>query len=211
MRVLLGLIVLAGLSAAQEPHSGPLIRGVLLERDTGAGSGEFSVRDANSQVFRFSFNEKTYVERERRMIDVERLEPGEQVEVVSDRDPGAPLRHALTIRVLSSPAAPRRLASSGRYRASTGSADRRVLTADLSFSGVVTDVSGDRIVLRTPQRTDQRILLRQDTRYVEDGSMVPSAALTPNTRVFVRASRTVYGEVEAYQVAWGRILQPASR
>jgi len=27
-------------------------------------------------------------------------------------------------------------------------------------------------------------------------------------RVFVRAGRTLYNEIEAYQVIWGRILQP---
>jgi len=33
-------------------------------------------------------------------------------------------------------------------------------------------------------------------------------ALKPNTRVFVRAGKDIYGEIEAYQVIWGAILQP---
>jgi hypothetical protein len=38
--------------------------------------------------------------------------------------------------------------------------------------------------------------------------MVEPADLKPNMRVFVRAGRNLYNEVEAYQVIWGTILMP---
>ena len=50
--------------------------------------------------------------------------------------------------------------------------------------------------------------LRQDTRYLRDGEVVDANDLQPNMRVFVRAGRTFYNELEAYQVIWGRILMP---
>ena len=37
---------------------------------------------------------------------------------------------------------------------------------------------------------------------------VEAAQLQPNMRVFVRAGRNLYEQVEAYQVIWGGILVP---
>ena len=36
----------------------------------------------------------------------------------------------------------------------------------------------------------------------------PLASLKPNMRVFVRAGKDLYDQVEAYQVIWGKILDP---
>src|ERR1051326_6091707 len=82
------------------PHSPALVRGVLLERDTQTAGGEFSVRLADNQVFRYRFDRRTYVERENQMIDLPRLQPGEKVEVVSDIVPGSALRYARTVHVI---------------------------------------------------------------------------------------------------------------
>jgi hypothetical protein len=69
-------------------------------------------------------------------------------------------------------------------------------------------VNGERVVLHTREAGDQCILLRQDTRYLANGEVVDAAALKPNMRVFVRAGKNLYDEVEAYQVIWGAILNP---
>jgi hypothetical protein len=37
---------------------------------------------------------------------------------------------------------------------------------------------------------------------------VDAGVLAVNTRVFVRAGKTIYDEVEAFQVIWGDILKP---
>jgi hypothetical protein len=37
---------------------------------------------------------------------------------------------------------------------------------------------------------------------------VDADSLKPNMRVFVRAGKDLYNEVEAYQVIWGTILSP---
>jgi hypothetical protein len=190
----------------------PVLRGVLLERDAQTDSGQFSVRIASSQVFRFQFDAKTYVERDQQSINVSRLQPGENVEVVSDEFSGSLLRYARTVHVLPAPEPPRTL-SQARVRPSRSSADRLITTdrahayGAVAMSGVVFRVSPERVVLHT-RGGDQTFLLRPDTRYLEDGDAVGLVELKPNMRVFVRAGKTLYNELEAYQVIWGNILQP---
>ena len=210
MRTLCLLVVVAGSAAAQAPPSNPaptLIRGVLLERDPQTGSGEFSVRAEDNRVFRYQFDPKTYVERDSQLIDVRRLQPGEKVEVLSDVVPGAALRYARTIHVLADPP-PVRPLSAGRLRAPRNVPERVLPTGNLTYSGVVFRVNGERLVLHTREVGDQSILLRKDTRYLQNGEMVGAADLKPNTRVFIRAGKDLYDEVEAYQVIWGGILNP---
>lgn len=198
----------AGIALAQTPPLVPaLVRGVLLERDTQTPSGEFSVRAPDNQVYRYQFDRKTYVERDDQMIEVKRLEPGEKVEVVSDTVPGLILRYARTIHVLPEPA-PARPSSANRLRVYRPSVERNLPTGNLTYSGVVFRLSGERLVLHTREGGEQSLLLRKDTRYLENGEIVDAATLKPNTRVFVRAGKDLYDQVEAYQVIWGKILDP---
>ena len=207
MRGLGVVIVLAGVAAAQTRYASPLIRGVLIERDARATAGQFSVRAADDRVFRYRFDAKTYVERENRLIDVAQLAPGDKVEVLSDEGPASALRYARTIHVIQAPP-PMRQLSQGRLRGYRGPADHYEPLATLSFSGVVSRLEADRLVLHTKEAGDQTILLRQDTRFLENGEIVERATLQPNMRVFVSGGRSLYGEVEAYQVIWGEILAP---
>ncbi|PWU02425.1 MAG: hypothetical protein C5B51_20780 [Terriglobia bacterium] len=207
MRAWRVLLVIPFAVAAQPAPSGPLVRGVVLERDTQTTAGEFSVRADDNQVFRYRFDPKTYVEREQRTIDATRLEPGERVEVLSDEGPGSMLRYARTVHVLQTPP-PQRPVSAGRLRAYRTSTERLLPAGTLSFAGVISRLINDRLVLHTRDAGDQTILLRQDTRYLEDGTVVEPAELKLNMRVFVRAGRNLYNEVEAYQVIWGSILRP---
>ncbi len=190
-----------------------VVQGILLERDPQVASGEFSVRVPGDQVFRFLFNAKTSVDRGRQPIDVARLQPGEEVEVISDEVERSLLRFARIVHVLSSPPPPKPLSQS-RLRPYRYSADRELPLLDRpiplaseALAGVVFRVNSQRVVLHT-RAGDQTILLRPDTRYVEDGSVVGSTDLKPNMRVYIRAGRTLYNEMEAYQVVWGEILEP---
>lgn len=207
MRALGVVLALAGMAAAQTRNASPLIRGVLIERDPHTPSGEFSVRAADDRVFRYRFDAKTYVEREQRLIDVARLAPGDKVEVLSDEGPASALRYARTVHVIEPPP-PTRPLSQGRLRAYRGAVDHYTPLATLSFSGVVSRLDADRLVLHTREARDQTILLREDTRFLENGEIVEPAALQPNMRVFVRGGRSLYGDIEAYQVIWGEILEP---
>jgi hypothetical protein len=190
----------------------PPVRGVLLERDSQASAGQFSVRLPSHEVLRFRFDPQTTVERDRQAIDIPRLKPGEQVDVVSDPIPGYMLRQARSVTVVinpfATPPAPRppqlgRLRSANRYIE-----ERALPTGNLTYSGVVSRVSVDRLVLHTRTGREQSLMLRKDTRYLLNGELVDAAALKLNTPVFVRAGRDLWDQVEAYQVIWGKILAP---
>jgi hypothetical protein len=79
---------------------------------------------------------------------------------------------------------------------------------DLTFAGIVARVGQDMLVLRTRAKGELRLLLRPDTRYVQDGVLADASGLGVNTRVFVRGGRNLDGDLEAYQVMWGEILRP---
>jgi hypothetical protein len=203
----LGLLLIAAIAAAAQAPPAPLVQGVLLECDRKA-PGEFSIRAAGDQVFRYGFDSKTYVERDKQMIEMQALAPGEKVEVLSDSVADSRVRYARTVHVVESPA-PERPLSAGRYRAiRRGEPDLPVLTGNLTYSGVVFRITPERVTLHLRDGTEQSILLRKDTRYLQNGVIVDSGALKPNMRVFVRAGKSLYDEVEGYQIIWGRILDP---
>jgi len=183
------------------PQDGARVSGVLLERDAPAVSGEFSIRTPDNQVFRYRFDPQTRVDRDGFTLVVALLHPGDKVDVVSDRLPHADLRYALAVYVTLSaaphPAPPPR---------DSAFEDRPV--GDLSFSGTISQLSGARVVLQMRSGARQSIVLLKSTRYFDTGEIVDAAALKPNMRVFVQAGKSLYGEVEAYQVIWGQILQP---
>ena len=183
-----------------------LVTGVLLECDAHA-AGEFSIRAADNRVLRYQFDHKTYVEREEHMIEPARLVAGEKVEVLSDSVPGYPLRYARTIHVIQ-PVPPPRPQTLGRLRAYDPKAEPPIRAGNITYSGVVFRLNRERVVLHTREAGELTILLRKDTRYLADGQLVGADSLKPNMRVFVRAGKDLYNEVEAYQVIWGTILSP---
>jgi hypothetical protein len=190
---------------AQTLENAALVRGVVLECDA-KPAGELSIRTADNQVLRYQFDRKTYAEREERLIEPSRVMAGEQVEIVSDRTPGSQLRYARTIHVIE-PKAPPRPLTQGRYRAYNPKLET-VRTGTLTYSGVVYRLNSSRVMIHTREAGDLAIQLRHDTRYLENGVVVEAADLKPNMRVFVRAGKDVYNEIEAYQVIWGTILDP---
>ena len=120
--------------------------------------------------------------------------------------PGSLVRYARTIHVIQ-PTPPPRPLSQGRLRAYNPKLDT-VRTGNLTYSGVVYRLSDERVLIHSREAGDLTILLRKDTRYLKDGVVVEPADLKLNMRVFVRAGKDLYGEVEAYQVIWGTILTP---
>jgi len=208
MRTLAVLWLFAAVAFPQAPVDSAAMRGVLLERDGEPAGGEFSVRAVDYRVFRYRFDAKTCVEREGRSIDVPRLRPGEQVEVISDAVGGDALRYALTIHVtVAAPAAVKRVPAPARLVPYTAQEERLLPKGDVTFSGVIVRLDGTRLVLRTRAAGERTIVLRPDTRYLENGALAARAALKPAMRVFVRGGRNLYGDVEGYQVIWGDILE----
>jgi len=208
MRLLGVLLLGATLQAAEAP-----VRGILLECDAPGESGQFSVRLPTHEVLRYRYDPKTRMEREQQRIDSIRLKPGEKVEVESDPIPGLVLRYARSVQVVADapppPQAARPVSSLSRLRSANRLAEDRLLpTGNLTYSGVVVRNSGDRIVLHTRGGGEQSLMLRKDTRYLLNGDLVDPAALKLNTRVFIRAGKDLWDQIEAYQVIWGKILAP---
>jgi hypothetical protein len=203
MRVLGIGLLLSWMLAADTPYQSPILRGVVLECDQRA-TGELAIRAADNEVLRYQFDKRTYVERNEQMIEPSRLLPGEKVEIVSDRAPGFTLRYARTIHVMqpTASARPQRSGAPKPYNPRT----ENVRTGSLNYSGVIYRVNAEKFVLHTRESGDLPILIRNDTRYLEDGQVVGLANLKPNMRVFVNGGKGLYGDIEAYQIVWGRIL-----
>jgi hypothetical protein len=195
------------IAGAQFPS--PEQPGVLLERDTNVPAGQFAIRAPDDQVYRYRFDPKTQVERDTLSGGMGHLNPGDQVIVESDAVADSLLRYARTIRVLNAPA---QLTAAGDRLRAIGFPllDRTPQSGNLTFAGVVARLNGQSLVLRT-RTGEQTLLIRRDTRYVDNGDTVEAAELRPNMRVFVRAGRNLYEQVEAYQVIWGSILEPARK
>ena len=203
-------VLFAGALAAQNPAPA-LVRGELLDCEvTPAGAGEFGVRTDTHQVFRFTFDRQTYFEREKQRTSAAGLEKGDLIEVVADRASEPVLRYARTVHVVDR--RPRRPpVSLGQYRSYRTSLDHVIPMGNLTFAGVIARLDGDRLVLRTRKDGEKTIVLREDTRYLEGGIQVAAGDLKTNTRVFVRGAKNFEDEIEAYQVVWGEILDPAVR
>lgn len=203
-------MLVAVAAGAETPPSAAVVRGVLLERDPQPKAGEFSVRLPNNQVIRYQFDWKTYVLRDKDLIDIPRIAPGESVEIVSDAIPGFVLRYARTVHVLEDtrPPRPPSLSRARRGAAERLAEERMLPLGALTYAGVVYRVTGDRLVLHTRDGREQALILRKDTRYLQNGEIVDAATLRQNMRVFVRAGKDLWDQIEAYQVIWGKILDP---
>jgi hypothetical protein len=182
------------------------LRGVLLECDSGA-DGEFAVRGPLSEVFLYRFDSKTVTTRGGLAATLTLLRPGERVEISSTAIPDSPVRYAVSVMALD-PMPPPQIVRPPRKPVSTSPANPLFQRGDLTFSGVVSFLANERLILRTRDGDEQTILLRSDTRYLSGGGVAKVSDLKANMRVFVRAGKDLFGHTEAYQVIWGGYLQP---
>lgn len=197
----LGFLLAAVLTARAQTA-----QGVVLERDSEA-IGEFSIRLDTCEVVVYRFDASTKVDRDHYPISVPQLKPGERVEVASQpASLPVPLASGVTV-IVPLPQQASRLRRHTAIPDPLVPLDPLFTRGDLALSGIIARVNALRLVLHTRQG-DRTILLRDDTRYLDNGSAATAAELQPNMRVFVRAGRNLYDEVEGYQVVWGSILEP---
>lgn len=187
-------LVLAALAlAADAPPA--LVRGEIVEI---AGT-EFTLRSENDIAYRFRTDEHSYVERGEQRIRLEDLRSGDTVDVVTERTSG--VRYARLVK-----AAPARLRAPmwKPAKIQPSIVPRGLLT----FSGIVVNVSEDRMVLRLRKGEERTFRLREDTVYRADGRITERGTLQSQTRVFVRGGQGIDDKLEAYEVVWGEILRP---
>lgn len=205
-------LVLSAMSVSAQLAPVGLVRGSLLECEPEGEAGALTLRTGEHRVFRFVYDARTYIERERKRIAAGALQPGEQIEILSDRGPSGQIRYARIIHVLG-PEKPaiRVTPLAVRARAASSALESILQRGNLTFTGIISQREAGHLVLRTRIDGDKLIRLRPDTRFLEGGSLVESSALTANTRVFVRAGRSLENELEAYSIIWGQILDPKRR
>lgn len=197
-----GLAVAVALAACS---SVPAVRGVLLDWEGDAKAGQFSVRAADFRVHVFLFDERTTFEREGRQVSMEALVSGDRLEVTCHPQDAGLRRYALAVRVLE--AASRAQAAQLPSWSSLLASNVWTPRGQLAVAGLVTEVHQGWLRLRQRQQQERIVALREDTRFIRDGLVVERPSLEVNTHVFIRAGRTADGQIEAYQVVWGRILK----
>jgi hypothetical protein len=194
--VLLGLV-----NVCAAPVRG-LIRGDFLETTFEGTRGVLTFRGHDQQIHRCYFDNRTYFERDGHRFFPASLRQGDFLEVLADSTLMDKECYVRIARVIA-PEPPPSLKPHWRpYRSVTEHIAPR---GNLTFAGVVVSLSPGNVVLRTRAEGIKSILLRTDTRYLEDGSLVDLGALHVNARVFIRGGKNFENSVEAYQVIWGRI------
>ena len=185
-----------------------IVRGLLIEWDMQGLAGEFSVRQTDNHVQRCRVTPETYMTRHASGLRVrpEGVKAGDFLEVVADLRNGPSRCQALTIYIgvsdperrsprLPSPSPPSRLMETLSPR------------GRLTFAGVVQKLEANRMTVQTRNDGPKTFQLRSDTLFSAEGRVVERDKLQVHTHVFVRAGNGLYGEIEAYQVVWGDILQ----
>ncbi len=192
-------LLFACAALGQTPRQPGFVRGIMTENSL-AG---FAIRASDGALYRYRTDGKTWIEREHERVRAASLQPGEILEVVSDRDPD-PIRYARMIHLIE-PSRPRPLpvSTGGVYRLKP---DAPLITA--IYEGLIVAREGDRITLRTRLDGEKQFYLQPDTQYLNDGDLVGSAAVGPLMRVSIVATRQRGEVMAADRVIWGAILQP---
>jgi hypothetical protein len=212
------MLLAFGLSAqSPQGRTGPammptgIIRGHLLAI-LGGTSGIAEVQRDDGSTYDCDYDSHTLFERNKWPIHAEDLNAGEPVEVLSDRRPGTRTCYVRVLSVVYRMPPPARrptkiapLEGDTEEPAPAPVVPVRAQRGYLSYSGVVTQY--DRATLTLHTRSGEEVLrLRADTLYSNDGVRIATPENLINRHVFIRAGRSLYGGLEAYQVMWGEIV-----
>jgi len=185
----------------QENAPPGLLRGDLISSQGAPKQGQFKFLVWPDHVYVCSYDERTYVERDSQAISMDRLDKGEHLEVVADRQSGTGVCYARAVQSIT-PA---------RGRARSRSSDAVAVDSwsqPFTVTGAVVSISPEMLILRQRSGEHKVIQLRAETRYLHDGQATDRTALQNSTVVFIRAIENVRGNTEASQVIWGDILSP---
>jgi len=177
-----------------------LFRGSMVSWEGSLTKGVLLARNSAGAVEGCGYDSLSYLELSRNRITVAKLEPGDPLEILTDHKPGSRDCYIRMLQVIPPGPPPSRATPSPAIKRPAFERPR----GDRTVSGVIINNNTRTITLRT-RDGEQTLLLRKDTRYLAGGAPQDAAALTVNTRVFVRAGRNLEGGIEAYQVVWGEI------
>lgn len=208
MKSLIITIVLAAVTVTGQ-ESGPIgiLRGDLVTWSGTARAGHLTFRSADNRLLECGFDDKTWFERENQHIVISAMKAGDHLELVADHKPPSAACYARTVQILDA-TPPRRTASGKpRLRSHNSATELFAPRGDMTFAGIVMGINGNWLTLVTRNKDRHMLLLRPDTRYLGGGLPLDRSNLSPQTLVFVRAGRNLDGDVEAYTIVWGDILE----
>jgi hypothetical protein len=162
----------------------------------------FHLRTVQGKEFQCTYDFRTWFEQSRLRVPPTAFQPTDLVEVVADRRliEGRPC-YIRTVR-LADPTPKETARMRISYNAVTNNWYPR---GEFQWGGVVSQVNQTHLVLRTRSEGYKPLLLRRDTRYMEDGVVSNLQRLRPNEHISVRAGKNFEGHLEVYQVVWGNV------
>lgn len=185
-------MVTGSISYAQAIMPMGIVRGDVVAWTGSGRSGELEIRGPQKLLYSCLYDARTYFEREHQAIGVTDLSAGDPVEVVADRRPGSGACYTRIVQVVEK--------GLRRVRTARFSIEALGPRGNLTFGGIV--VRSTLLGMTMKTRTGEvSLILRADTRYVDDGVRVDSTGLV-NKHVFVRGGRDLEGRIEAYQIMW---------
>jgi hypothetical protein len=202
-------IVLAMTSVwAQENAPAGFLKGDFLSWTGTPRSGQFVFQSAGNRIYSCTYDDKTYIERDKRYVTIAGAEKGDRLEIVSDYRNNSTVCYARLVHILDPQRA--HVVPGVRSRATASNRPFEVFgpRGNMTLSGLVMGVGTNVLTLKSRRGEYQTIHLRADTRYSDEGQTAEAGNLRVNTLVFIRCSRNLENEVEAYQVVWGEILRP---
>lgn len=201
------VVLVAGPALAQENAPIGILRGDLVAWSGSSRTGSIVFRNAEKRLFECTFDDKTWFERENEHIAISAMRPGDHLELVADRKtPSAPC-YARTVQVLDITTTRRTASGKPVFRYHNSATELFAPRGELTFAGIVTGIDGNELTIRTRDKVKHVLLLRTDTRYLGDGLPRERSSLEPQTLIFVRAGRNLDGDIEAYTIIWGDILE----
>jgi hypothetical protein len=178
-----------------------IFRGTLLLWTGTAGAGDLTVRRADSAVFLCHYDSHSLVEADNRPVGIAGLTTGDPLKILTDHKPGSPVCYARTVEVVNPEVKPLRARAVPVAKNTPDFLPR----GDRTLAGLILRHDSGLLTIRT-RGGDLILALRPNTRFLADGVSTNAQALTVNTHVSVRAGKDLYGNMEAYQVMWGEIL-----
>jgi hypothetical protein len=201
------IIVAAAGVAAQENAPIGILRGDLVAWSGTPRAGLLTFRNADNRLLECGFDDKTWFERENEHIVISAMRAGDHMELVADNRPPSTSCYARTVQILDVTLPRRTPSGKPGFRSHNTATELFAPRGDMTFAGIVMGMNGNWLTLATRNKGRHVLLLRPDTRYLGGGLPQERSNLAPQTLIFVRAGRNLDGDIEAYTIIWGGILE----
>jgi len=180
-----------------------IFRGSMVSFEGSVNAGVLLARNSGGDVYGCGYDSKTLFEDDHHKTSVAKLLPGDPLEILADHKPGSRVCYLrlLTVVQPTPVRSPRRQVTAPPTKAAVILQPK----GNLTISGIVIRLDAITVTLRT-RSGEQTLLLRRDTLYQSNGLRMDASALSVNDRVSVRAGTNSGGQVEAYQVIWGDLV-----